>query len=198
MKHRLCVLLILVQGPVVAGQVTQSAPPQNLIDSGQVSPFEAVPRLDPAGVKGDGRQSLPGNIGIFTTDVVFPVPLRHAVRPAPAGAPLSGAIVKEFPYRPADYAASSVNSGPAEGSVTMLEPIRVLGNRDRETAEAIDALKKFREAEAFHPASGGRLASFSMGGINIEMGLWQHQSLISESPHVGIQRLVIDLVRVRW
>ena len=198
MKHRLCVLLILMQGPVVAGRVPQAEFPKGHVDSGPNSPFEAMPEPSPPAAGGEAKPSLSGNVGIFTTDVVFPAPSRPAAMPTPAGGALSRAIVQEFSYSMGGNAVSSMTPRPSEGSVTMLEPISVLGSRERETAEGIDAMERLMKAEAFHPVSGGRLASFSMGRINIELGLWKHQSLISEAPHVGIQRLVIDLVRVRW
>jgi hypothetical protein len=105
---------------------------------------------------------------------------------------------RAFHFEPSLYSGPGAEAGSSESSVTVMEPIHVPGSKIREMSDAIDAAMEFRRAEAFHLASGGRLASLSMGRYDIEFGVWKHEPLIPEETHVGIPKLVVDLVHISW
>jgi hypothetical protein len=105
---------------------------------------------------------------------------------------------RAFHFEPSSYSDPGAEAGSSESSVTVMEPIHVPGSKIREMSDAIDAAMEFRRAEAFHLASGGRLASLSMGRYDIEFGVWKHEPLIPEETHVGIPKLVVDLVHISW
>jgi hypothetical protein len=197
MKHRLCILLALLHGPVFAGPLFQAGFRKVLIDPGSFSAVEAGPDASPLFADPDFGRALPEDIGIFTTDIIFP---DTSLQTAQGGttAMVTDAIASDFPYEPSGATIAAVMQDPGEASVMMLEPVSVVGLRDRETAEAIDSMERMREAHVFSLVSGGRLASVSADGVDIEFGFWQHLDLIPEAPHVGEPKAVFDLLHVSW
>lgn len=200
MKYRLCVLLALLQGPIAAGQASPQGPgsPKGTVDPGVFSSLKTVPEVDQRLVgAGAGQRQAPG-AGLLADNVVFPVSPRPNAQSTPEAVTAAGAVRSTFQYDSPSSAAQSADSDTVAGSVTVMEPIHVPGSKVREMADAIDAAQEFRESEAFHVTNGGRLAHVSLGDYDIEFGVWKHESLIPEETHVGIPRLVVDLVHIKW
>ena len=198
MKHRPCVLLVLSLGLVVAGQASAAEAPQASI--GAITFSTPGPMTDAKSLllSADSGQRAPSGIGLFAENIQFPVPVRPAVESAQKGATVRSAMGRAFHYEPSPYALPGAEAGSSGSSVTMMEPIHVPGSKIREISYAIDAAMEFRRAEAFHVTSGGRLASLSIGRYDIEFGAWKHEALIPEETHVGIPKLVVDLVHISW
>lgn len=198
MKYRLCVLLALLQGQIAAGQASPGESPRGPVDPGVFSSLNAVPGVNPGLVMADGIQKPASGSGLLADEVVFPVSPRPAAQPAREGGTAASAVRSTFQYDSSASAAQGADADTIAGPVTVMEPIHVPGSKLREMADAIDAAQEFRDAEAFHVTAGGRLAHVSLGDYDIEFGVWRHESLIPDETHVGIPRLVVDLVHIRW
>ena len=197
MKYRLCVLLALLQGPVVAEPTSSPEPTKGLVDPGVFSALKSLPEVNPGLVTSDARRDTSGS-GLFVGDVVFPGPDRAPVRATSGGAPVRSAVRDAFRFEPSSYSPPGADDETNAGSIMVMEPIHVPGSKMRAMADAIDFAEGFRRASAFHVTTGGRLASIALGDYDIDFGVWRHESLIAEGTHVGVPRLVIDLVHVRW
>jgi hypothetical protein len=196
MKYRLCVLLALLQGPVVAQPTSPQEPTMGLVDPGVFSQVKSLPQVNPALVRSDAGKDKPGS-GLLAGDIVFPAPARAPVWVAP-GAAVRSVVRDAFHYEPSSYSPAGAYEETNAGSIMVMEPIHVPGSKMREMADAIDFAEGFRRASAFHVTTGGRLASIALGDYDIDFGVWRHESLIAEDTHVGVPKLVIDLVHVRW
>jgi hypothetical protein len=197
MKYRLCVLLALLQGPVVAEPASPPETPRGLVDPGVFSELKSLPEVNPALVRSDAKKGPLGS-GLLAGDIVFPAPARVPVQAAPGGAAVRSAVRDPFRFEPSSYSPPAADEEMNAGSITVMEPIHVPGSKVREMADAIDFAQDFRRASTFHVTTGGRLASLTLGDYGIDFGLWRHESLIAEETHVGLPTLVIDLVHVRW
>jgi hypothetical protein len=201
MKNRLCILLALVPCAAVAEQARLAEFPQADIGTAPFSRLVGAPRVNPPPPVGGAGQKSPANIGIFTTEIPFPVaapPAAATVRAGSQRTNLSAAMGEEFRYDPADYAAPGGASQAIDGSITKLEPFNVTGSNERKTADGIEAMERMEEFETFHAATGGRMASASWGTFRIELGLWRHEDLIPVPSHFGPPVLVVDLVHISW
>jgi len=188
MKYRLCVLLALLQGPVVAEPATPPETPRGLVDPGVFSALKSLPEVNPALARSDAKKGPPGS-GLLTSEIVFPAPARVPVRAAAGGAAVRSAVRDPFRFEPSSYSPPGAEEETNGGSITVMEPIHVPGSKVREMADAIDFAEDFRKASAFH---------VTLGDYHIDFGLWRHESLIAEETHVGLPTLVIDLIHVRW
>ena len=196
MKYRLCVLVVLLQGPLVAQPASPPQTPGVLADPGVFSTLKSLPIVNPALVRSDtGREAQAS--GLLAPDLAFPS--RARTPPQAAGAAAVRSAVREtFRFDPLSYSPPGSDEEAGAGSIMVMEPIQVPGSKMREMADALDFAEVFRRASAFHPTTGGRLGSFTLGDYDVDLGMWRHESLIDEDAHVGIPRLVVDLVRVQW
>jgi hypothetical protein len=198
MRYRLCVLLALLPGPIAAGQASPGEFPRGLVDTGVFSSLGTVPEVNPRLFRADAVQKPASGAGLLPGEVVFPVSPRPAAQHAREGVTAASAVRSTFQYEPSPSAAAVADADSTAGSVTVMEPIHVPGSKVREMADAMEAAQEFREAEAFHVTTGGRLAHVSLGDDDIEFGVWRHEVLIPEATHLGIPKLVVDLVHIKW
>ena len=193
MRYRLCVLLALLQGPVVAQPTSPQETSKDLVDSGVFSELKSLPEVSPALLRSDAKKETSGP-GLLANGVLFPAPSKAA----PGGATVSSAVRDAFRYEPSSYSQPGAYDETDAGSIMVMEPIHVPGSKMRQMADAIDFAEGFRKASSFHVTTGGRLASIALGDYEIDFGVWRHESLIAEGTHVGVPKLVVDLIHVRW
>ena len=198
MKLRPWVLLVLLQGAAAAEPAAQPDPPGSPVDPGEFSSVKAVPGVSSALIAGDSERAQKGGAGLLADGIAFQAPLRPSGQPPTGAVSAAGAVRSAFPYDPSAYAAQESDEEPSSSSVMVMEPISVPGTRLRAMAEAIDAAEEFREASAFHLATGGRLGTVPMGDYDVDLGVWRHESLAAYDPHLGVPKLVVDLVRIKW
>jgi hypothetical protein len=135
-------------------------------------------------------------IGLLTSEIPFPAEPRPADRTAKSGGDVHAALQNAFHFDSEGRSAEAENVPPGGGPILQLQPFHVFGDRDRETAEAIDEQQAAREAEEFNFESGGRIGSVSFGSFEADFGIWKPKSVIPFPKKLTPPE--IELLRIKW
>jgi hypothetical protein len=193
MKNSLCVLLALSLCSIVAqdarlefGEITLRDTPYSVI-GGVPNPIQA---------QGEPQMGKFPKLGLLTAEIPFPAEHRPADRPAKPEGDVRAALRSAFHFDPGVRSADGHDMPPGGEPILRLQPFHVFGDRDRETAEAIDEQRAAREAEEFNFASGGRIGSVSFGPFEADFGIWKPKSVVPFAKNLTPPE--IELLRIKW
>jgi hypothetical protein len=186
MRRRLLLWLVLAKGPVAAELVSSAEFPTVRIESGPFSLFEAMPVTYVRPIASNAVDDSPAERGGAAVDV----PPADATRPSPTESEVGNAVRAAFRYDPFSEHAFGVKPELADGPIMIMAPFRVMGARDRDEANSIDAKERRDESELFDFTNGGRWAAGSLGKFQFELGLWKHDSRDPNATHLGPNDLI--------
>jgi hypothetical protein len=195
MKGSLCVLLVFSPCSVVAQDASLEFRKVSLREA-PFSLFEGVPGAGSSPFLGISQAGRAPRIGIFTSEIPFPMQVGSTERQADTVGDVRAALRDAFHFDAVAHVSAEEKADLNEGPITTLQPFHVFGHSEREIVEAIEAARAARDAEDFNPLTGGRLGLLSFGSHELEIGVWKPKSVIP-FPRI-LTPPEVELLRLKW